>query len=81
MSFLDEKGDLEVIINYGGIELLRGIKKDVKGASLIHAIDIVNGWIVKDMEIMIRKIIDAGDSARWNTDFKKYTDKTYEGKI
>jgi len=80
MKFVDYIGDLEIIINYGGVELLRGFKKDVKGDHLIHGIDIVNGWIVTDMEGLYKKIIKAGDIEMWNTDFKKYTDKTYEGK-
>ena len=81
MNFVDYTANLEIIVMYGGIELLRGLKKDVKGDHLVHAIDVVNGWIVKDMETMILKIIQAGDIEKWNADFKKYTDKTYEGKI
>jgi hypothetical protein len=81
MNLIDYTADLEIIVKYGGIELLTGFKKDVKADHLIHAIDSVNGLIVKDMETMIGKIIRSGDIEKWNTDFKKYTDKTYEGKI
>ena len=81
MNFVDYTADLQVVVVYGGVELLRGIKKNVKGDHLIHAIDLVNGDIVTGMEEMIKKIIAAGDIEMWNTDFKKYTGKTYEGKI
>ncbi len=81
MNFVDYTADLVIIIEYGGVELLRSFKKDVKGDHLIHAVDLVNGNIVRSMEEMIKKIIAAGDTEIWNTDFKKYTDKTYEGKI
>lgn len=81
MNFIDYTADLEVIVVYGGVELLRGYKKNVKGDHLIHAVDLVNGNIFTSMEEMVKKIIKAGDTEMWNTDFKKYTGKTYGGKI
>lgn len=65
MNFIDYKGNLEIIVNYGGEPLLKAVREDVKGDHLLHAIDILNGEIINGMEKILKtKLSD------WTSEFK-----------
>lgn len=73
MNFIDFKGNLEIIVNYGGEPLLKAVREDVKGDHLLHAIDILNGEIINGMEQLIEKIKKAG--SKYNS-YKDFLDKS-----
>jgi len=73
MNFIDYKGNLEIIVNYGGEPLLKAVRDDVKGDHLLHAIDILNGEIINGMEQLIEKIKKAGSKY---SSYKDFLDKT-----
>jgi len=76
MNFIDYKGDLEISVNYGGKPLLKGIKTDVKGDHLIHALDVLNGEIITGMEELIKKITNSKVGNYKN--YKDFIDKEFK---